>query len=697
MTNTQYITLTYQEVAEAARIPYNTVLSLISRNRLTGKSGVIQVDDKLLSIVDSGRLSAYLLEKAEAARLAESEAALRTKLRLFLGYCEGLHSRSVEEYYFSMGLSLSICKQLQRMSSVFWVLANINCKSDANAWGFGSATEMKTAVMAELNAHRDSLHNFNVQNLRVFTDKMKPFLGLGALESGVELSDPWKLALESLVSKKIGMQNRAYPAFHYEIIRFLYADMLKTVRKGAKLDDTEIHRRYTDTLRLKYNDLVAGNMKPDDKDFQAMSRRNVREIVNSLYTEAFFGAERHGKGYMKRNYSPYHHRGKPGVMSILSSDGISLGELVTGGKVTAWIWWDWASGAALGAAFAQGGESVDMVISSFRSVYLKTGVLPKAVQIDDKMRYKAGIKSFFERLGIDIDQMKKENYNPQESIAETRNRQLNRVHRKISGDWVNITNSSEEFTRRWEDVKDGKYKNVSEYERSVLDMLDIINGTPVDSLDGKCPMEVFTAGLLRLPKAEGSKRWERYYFGESSVVEVKRGCFKVVVKEGQKPVKYMVENWYSYLTQNEDSLMVRVCWLRENPEEVEIFRVNKQAKSDRNHDEWLCSCKPYRLYNPLPDERTDQDDEAVKTQSKEVEKFRKAKRDALEKNKEVIENYDLLDVVETAVTNRFEVERNAGKWKLERPAAENAIIHDANEEEEDGDIYNEYLKNFYNS
>lgn len=603
----------------------------------------------------------------------------------------------VTSWYLAQGYKAHVVDSCTYLTGAFRLVSTIRKKKDARLWGFESATEIQTAVMNYLAEYRiagQALHNYKVSNLRYFRQKVQPFRDLPEIHSREEIEqhEAWLAALRSLPSSKLGNNNRSYPEFHKTIILRLYRDEERQVGLGAKPDGHEIWRRYKIALQAKYRELYEAGLNPVEKEFQAMTPQSVNRIISSAETRVLHGGARHGKAWEKRHARPHHKRGKPEIFGVLTGDGVSLGTLVKPGKgskrsksesLYIWMWRDWATGATLGWRFGRGGENIQMVIQSIGDVYLRFGLLPKTVQVDDKMKQKPEVKLFFERLGIRI--MGKEIYNPQGLYAEVGNKGFNRTHRRVDEDWVNRTAHNENFTRNWEDLKDGKEIKSEEQARAMVERIITIENGRVREGQKLTPIERFTQGYADLERRPVDERFAAFYFGDRRTTSVVKGTFRLTPEANGQQYDYVLEDWTSHLPKDSDRFKIVACWLPSDPETVYAF--------SHVGESYLGTCTRKGEYNPDPFEQTDADRAEIARQSRQIQKFDTAKRNAQEALGQTEELYDLDRdlLVEELRKQRFADELERGQLPELAPAAQAEPQPEETEQPDDGPDFDEFI------
>jgi hypothetical protein len=544
----------------------------------------------------------------------------------------------VPAYYLGCGYEAHVAASCHYVLRVFVEVAQ--GPAARRRWGWAGTEAMYREVMGHLASHRiggRALHNAGFKSLRHFLDRLSPFRGLPPAPEA-RGSEEWRRALDSLPSRKLGMRNHARPDFHRALVIEIWRDGERQEGLGALPDLREVHRRYCHVLLAKRRELESSGLECSDKDFKPYTVQHLSNILNAAGVRLLHGGARYGKAWELREAAPHHHRGKPAPWAVLTGDGVTLGTLVAAGpgsprsrteSLTVWIWRDWHSGATVGWAFGRGGESPAMVAEALGSVYKRYGRLPGSVQLDDKMRHKSGVGEMLERLGIRV--MGKEAYRPQGLYAETGNRAFNRIHRQVDADWVNRTARSDDFRRAWEDLRPGRQvKSEAEAREMVEQVIDLQNRTPSASLGGRTPLEALA--LAGPSPAPHDPRYLAWYFGERRKAAVRRGVIVITPELSGERVRYTLEDYARHLPQDEASLRVYACWHGSEHQSVEVFTLEGK---------WIDTARRTETYNPDPLAQTGEDLRVAASQSREVERYKRAVSAAAAEVRQVLEEHDV--------------------------------------------------------
>jgi hypothetical protein len=680
------IALTYKETAEILEIEETSLRSLVSRKTLTSPfKGMILADEKLCN-----RIGIEAYNKLIASRTIEvREPDFNTFIE------EIALNKDYLSYYSDKGHGVYVSESCAYIASIIVATVAVRTKQDAQTYGFKGVIELREAVMEHLNNYeltytedrhyiKKRLHNFNVSNVRAFyMHKLSHFIDLGPVYTYERLckSASWCKALDSLPSKKLNNTNAAYPSWHHDLIIDIYSGKYYKIKDlGAKPAPYLVYDLYTHILDELWEEMQAEGVCERPKDHNPMTLGNAYNILGNMQVKALVSATRHGKNIERNLYKPHFHRDKPAPFAVLTGDGVALGRLTrtesdkSSQKVYVWIWRDWATGASIGWDYGYG-ESHELIFGALAKVFLRFGSLPKVIQLDDKVSKKPEVIAFCERLGIKI--MGKEHYNPQGLYAESGNKKLNQHQRAIDPYWVNITNKSEEFRRKAEDMQQVSSQRIRPYSETIETINKLItfqNGTPSQVLKGKTPLESLSEALPSIQRNELDRRWAAYYFGKSlgkeRVTSVNRGKFYLTPEASGEQYVYILKCYAEELPQNSTSFKVRVCWFDEG-KEVYVFKVGVPTrKNDKVLDRFLEICTERELYNPDPLTQTEEDKRIQADQAKQIAYFEREKTAFETKIAENLEEkgLDVPALLQKAATKRVQKRVAAGDIEKVFPA-----------------------------
>ncbi len=480
-----------------------------------------------------------------------------------------------------------------------------------------SYKELRDRVMkwinAEKNINEKNWYGLNLGNDQSFQRRVNEF---GALQ-GQE-------ALGSIISGKFANVNALRRTYNHE------ASLFRFYAEAQKLDIRETHRRYV--MQMIEN----GLQRKDTIGYEAARLFLTRDDIQAKAAKL-----RHGKQYSDTNERPFAMRKKPEVaLKMVSGDGIWFGlpvksikkvwddvtkkfvEKTTISKLISFIWYDVASGAIVGWKhnFAQGGETNKMVRESFRRIgHVTGGYFPEEMQLDAKLTKNAHIKSFIERLGVHV--RNKKPHNPKDSPAERYHKEINKLLRGMSAQWLNINNHNINFVHNPDAIPYNLENAVN--AGTAVGLIDAIftiyNNIGMERLGGLSPIEYLKAHIS--PNAKQYTEFSsNMLFNETSVVTINNGTFKLQYEKTK--YEYEVPNWHDVIGSTNKNKKIRVYYNEEQMQEVQICSFTDE--NNAAYDKFICNCKEVERFDICDVDRTDDDKRILVHHANRIEAYDKA-------------------------------------------------------------------------
>ena len=266
------------------------------------------------------------------------------------------------------------------------------------------------------------------------------------------------------------------------------------------------------------------------------------------------------------------------------------------GTMNVWLWYDWKSKAILSHNIA-GFENSHQIRMSFRDIIGLHGSCPRAVMVDKKWQDQSDTSRMFEKAGLFI--AGKKAHSPWTSIAERNNKEMNKLHRYLDEFWVNMTqNHSLQSQHNEEKIRGGKSKFFEEKQESgkhleeaelralVLKIIERYNHTPVKSLGGRTPMEVYEAS--KDPKCTKPDPLDlMWMFGETTVAKTHNYNVKIKIASVEHTFLIRPEDINTYRKASPKHNRVRIYYDERHLESVDLYSYTD--KEDQAGDAYICS------------------------------------------------------------------------------------------------------------
>ncbi|MDX2304644.1 MAG: hypothetical protein NW226_17680 [Microscillaceae bacterium] len=457
----------------------------------------------------------------------------------------------------------------------------------------------------------------------------------------------------------------------------------------AKYDKTYAHKLYAQVMR--------------QKGLEPLSERWAMWYLEQEEARMLLAEKRHGKKAHKDLYAIHHHRKRPSPMAAWTGDGLYLGLLVkqkaynrsgeevwTTKKLVVWLWYDWFSEAVVGYRIGNS-ESGDMLRLSFRDgLNLWEGQCPGGVQIDRQWANNPEVKRMFERAAVKIKD--KAPYNPQESIAERFNKEINKYMRRMvkgwsegTHNWVNMTYKNINFTHKPETIKDYAPFSYEEALSFIHDLIHFYNNTPLEKYGHKSRVEYLQAHLTEAKSGRKIAALERaYLFSIPRLVELRKGWVKISI--GKRKYWYQVKNFHTVASQTKD-FKALAFFDEDHPEEIYLYDFDPANPADELKHKYLSTCARSEGYNPVSWEQSKEDKLEIAKQAAEAQKQQSAQEKRWEEIQRIIEEYGIETALQVATQQEIKEILHGGSVDYRSYyGSDTPVTLDISEQEEDATL-----------
>lgn len=254
------------------------------------------------------------------------------------------------------------------------------------------------------------------------------------------------------------------------------------------------------------------------------------------------------------------------------------------GTMNVWLWYDWKSKAIISHNVAPF-ENSHQIRNSFRDIIGLHGSCPRAVMVDKKWAEQEDTSRMFEKADVMIAQKKA--YSPKTNLAERNNKESNKIHRYLDEFWVNMTfNHSLQSQHNEEKIGGVKPMSEADFRAMVYKIIERYNHTPLESLNGRTPMEVYLSNMD--PKCRAFDPLElTWIFGEKTITTVHNYGLKIKIASKEYEFLIRPEDMRTYQRASPKHDKVRVYYDERDMDSVDIYAF--ADKDDDNTDSYICT------------------------------------------------------------------------------------------------------------
>jgi hypothetical protein len=409
----------------------------------------------------------------------------------------------------------------------------------------------------------------------------------------------------------------------YSRLRLYYYDYAKKVENGEEPRDILVSERYGNDNAQKFDEIHMAVLKevylrtnkPDKyacwNDYrQIMLQEYAMEPVeysrfkqkcNTNEIRMLAGKVREGREYYEVVIRPFHLRKAPEFnLSLISGDGWEPGRGILhkvkdkDGKIkevvstmNVWYWMDWKSTAILGWRISHA-ESGHDIRQSFRDIMnLHGGYCPRSVMLDKRWAEDANNKRMFEKAGVFIQP--KRSYNPKSNLIERLNKEMNKHHRKLDENWVNMTPGYSQANRHNKEAVNLTPMQYDEFVEMITTIFNTHNNVALKNLNGKTPLEDLYSNIN--PECKVFNEIERLWiFGQKRIETVyNNNTFKIQIASKKYQFVLPEDHIASFIKRDVKYNKVRVYFDEKFMETADIYEFSDE--NDDTFDRYICTCQ----------------------------------------------------------------------------------------------------------